>query len=150
MMNVVNGNKNAGASARNTIVVIDEPRKYGWQEGQDATTTAYPVEEEEEKREEDGADTKSSSDVKLPWQLTIWAWVLLSIEVVVMGALYMNGGGRLATVVVKDSVDNASSITFDDLECLRAARLSRHPWLSARRQRCARNSWYSAYPIEVS
>lgn len=108
-MNIVNNNNNAGTVAITDGVIVDE---YWVPDGRVVATRAHPVDEPEENMQR---------DIKLPWKLTIWAWVLLAIEVVVMGALYLNGGGRVAALVLKDGIDapTSSSDTFDieDYEC---------------------------------
>lgn len=105
-MNTINGNNNAGAVVVTNGVIVDE---YWVQDGRVVATRAHTVDEPEENMQR---------DIKLPWKLTIWAWVLLAIEVVVMGALYMDGGGRVALFVPKDGTDpSTSSFDKDDYEC---------------------------------
>lgn len=62
--------------------------------------------------------------VKLPWKVTIFGWVLLGIQVIVMGALYLDGGGRIVALEAKDGVSDPAevgsngSIVADDYRCL--------------------------------
>lgn len=109
-MSVAENNKTTGDFAIHHCVVIAEPGPVGVQPGQVTVTTIHSDGQQE-------AVENTKMAVKLPWQLTIWAWVLLVIEVLAMAALYLNGGGRVAAWVPKDGIDESAPFDIEDYEC---------------------------------
>lgn len=54
--------------------------------------------------------------VKVQWQVIIFGWVLLAIEVLAMGVLYLDGGGRIAALEAEDSIDSSVVVDSSNLE----------------------------------
>lgn len=108
---VGNGDHNNGAAAvvqRNGVVDHD-PQDF---ELAMPATTSTVLEEEDER------DLSTYNPVKkLPWQWTIWAWFSLAIQGLVMGGLYLNGGGRTARLEYPLDEDGEMNLYEDPTQC---------------------------------
>ena len=73
---------------------------------------------------EEGVESDGKRRFKnFPWYVTIWGWVLLAIQGLVMGILYLDGGGRIVALKFPVEDNNSTSpavIMWDDAECLTA------------------------------
>ena len=97
-------------------VVTRDPSSF---EMEPATAPAFPEEGGIGHEEGDAGEPDGKKRFKnFPWYVTIWGWALLVIQGLVMGVLYLDGGGRV--VEVKYPVDNSTTpavILWDDGEC---------------------------------
>lgn len=100
----------------NGVVVIHEPQRRHPEPGYFELGQAMTSEGDH--MQERGGDEESANRLvtKLPWQVTIWAWVVLVIQGLVMGMLYLDGGGRTAALAYPTAEDGALMSVDDDLE----------------------------------